>query len=466
MLCLLWMTASAAAQDNLPPKQASPFDVKQIHSGHSLTDPLFYPHWPGQYVNLMNHVLGYWAEDLIGKSTIPGSPLGWRWDNPPCCGAPDARHDIDDWEVLCITERVPLLYEGGSTQSWYIQGIQEQRENLSLFVNNAWQNGNAGAGTPTLLWTTWTNIDDSDGPWRDMLDILGEEWENMQDYANDHKPALAPPVYLIPGHKMMARLYDDIAEGLVPGISDISEFFSDNIHTNEYGAYAIAMIHYACLFNTSPVGLPHNLLPGADPGVAVPSPALATYLQEMIWEEVTAYPRTGIYVSLNADLKDFRAQRMNEQVKLTFELGETDLLDSIEIQHGGRDQQYKPISKWKVTDNQSQHHQEIHDNPVLGENYYRLRMISKDGTAMHSPIQMVRFDGRDWRIYPNPATHRIQLEGLSHNARVRLMDLQGRVLEERKQATEMAVGHLAPGLYILEVTDGQQSGVEKVVVER
>lgn len=85
---------------------------------------------------------------------------------------------------------------------------------------------------------------------------------------------------------------------------------------------------------------------------------------------------------------------------------------------------------------------------------------------MHSPIQMVRFDGRDWRIYPNPATHRIQMEGLSHNARVRLLDLQGRVLEERKQATEMAVGHLAPGLYILEVTDGQQSGVEKVVVER
>lgn len=30
----------------LPPKQPFPFNIKQIHSGHSLTDPLFYPHWP------------------------------------------------------------------------------------------------------------------------------------------------------------------------------------------------------------------------------------------------------------------------------------------------------------------------------------------------------------------------------------------------------------------------------------
>lgn len=66
----------AAAQGQmLPPKQAYPFTVKQIHSGHSLTDPLFYPNWPGQYVNLMATVTGQSAWQLIdrviGKSTIP-----------------------------------------------------------------------------------------------------------------------------------------------------------------------------------------------------------------------------------------------------------------------------------------------------------------------------------------------------------------------------------------------------------
>jgi len=289
-----------------PPKQSYPLNVRQIHSGHSLTDPLFYPHWPGQYVNLMNKIRGVWAVDDVGKSTIPGSALRARWENPPGYGAPDARHNIANWELLTITERVPLLYPGGNSQQWYLNGIQEQRQYLSLFVNNAWNIGNKGNGTPTLLWTTWTNIDNSDGPWRQMLDTLGKEWENMQDYANANRPNGAPLVYLIPGHKMMARLFDDIKAGVVPDITNILELFSDNIHTNELGAYAISMIHYACIFNTNPTGLTNNLLPNnAPPDTPYPSEALANYLQTMIWDVVTNYERTGVSdkLSINNAIK-------------------------------------------------------------------------------------------------------------------------------------------------------------------
>jgi PKD repeat protein len=285
---------------SLPPKVASPINVLQIHSGHSLTDPLFHPHWPGQYVNLMGHInnIPSWQlfDVMVGKSTGPGSTIRYRWENP-LMYSPDARLDIDDWQLLSITERVPLLYEGGSTQQWYLDGIDEQREYLSLFVNNAWNNGNNGNGVPTLLWTTWVHVDNSSGNFRSLLDIQGGEWEAMQDYANANRPSGAPPVYIIPGHKMMARLYDDIQAGLVPGITNINQFFSDNIHTNELGAYAISMINYACIFNTSPVGLPNDLLPSPPPGTPIPSPALAAYLQNMIWEVVTSYPRTGIYTS-------------------------------------------------------------------------------------------------------------------------------------------------------------------------
>ena len=289
----------------LTPKQAYPLNVKQIHSGHSLTDPLFFPHWPGQFVNLMGVKLNTSAGGLltmqIGKSTTPGSPLRFRWENKVGYGAPDARLDIANWELLCITERVPMNYQGGNSQQWYLDGIQEQKEYLSRFVNNAWTNGNNGNGAGTLLWTTWTNLDNSNGPWREMLDIQGAEFERMQDYANANKPANAPHVYIIPGHKMMARLYDDIQLGIVPGITNINQFFGDNIHTNELGAYAISMIHYACIFNQSPEGLPNNLLPNAPQGTPIPSPALATYLQTMIWDVVTKYPRTGVASNTSAD---------------------------------------------------------------------------------------------------------------------------------------------------------------------
>lgn len=105
---------------------------------------------------------------------------------------------------------MPLAVEGGNTQSWYLNRLQQQRTYLSNFVNNAWSNGNGGKGAPTLLWTTWTSIDGKDGPFREMLDSQGKEWEAMQEYANKNRPVGAPPVYIIPGHKMMARIYDDI----------------------------------------------------------------------------------------------------------------------------------------------------------------------------------------------------------------------------------------------------------------
>lgn len=299
ILAILAMTAALACHAQpLEPKQAYPLTVRQIHSGHSLTDPLFYPHWPGQYVRLMAAQVQQdpWEliNTVIGKSTIPGSPMSYRWENPPQGDSPDARHHIGTWDLLVITERVPLLYEGGSTQQWYRDGIQEQRNALSQFVNNAWLHGNDGQGAPTLLWTTWVHVDGTSGDFRTMLDIQGTEWERMQDHANDRRPVGAPPVYLIPGHTMMARLYDDIALGLVPGITSIHQFFSDAIHTNELGAYAIALIHYACIFNRSPVGLPANLIPDAPAGTPVPSAELAAYLQSMVWDVVTSYERTGL----------------------------------------------------------------------------------------------------------------------------------------------------------------------------
>jgi len=301
IISILTSSAIVCTAQPLAPKQAYPFTVKQIHSGHSLTDPLFYPHWPGQYVNLVASVTqqSSWqlVNRLIGKSTAPGSQMSYRWENPPGYDAPDARHDILNWELLSITERVPLLYEGGSTQQWYKNGIIAQRNALSLFVNNAWTQGNGGKGAATLLWTTWVHVDGSSGNFRSMLDVQGQEWERMQDLANQKRPAGAPPVYLIPGHKMMARLHDDIAKGIVPGITNITQFFSDQIHTNELGAYAIAMIHYACIFNRSPLGLPHRLIPNAPSGTPMPTPELATYLQNMVWDVVTSYDRTGISAS-------------------------------------------------------------------------------------------------------------------------------------------------------------------------
>ncbi len=117
-----------------------------------------------------------------------------------------------------------------------------------------------------------------------MLDFLefqgvGNQygWQRLQDYVNANRPAGCPPVYIIPGNRMMARFYDDVQNNLVPGITNVRQIFTDGVHLNDTGAYMVTMIHYACLFNKSPVGLSNAI----HPNVTL-APALAAYIQNMV----------------------------------------------------------------------------------------------------------------------------------------------------------------------------------------
>ncbi|MNU48419.1 hypothetical protein D3C71_373340 [compost metagenome] len=316
LTCFLVINILCGAQ-SLPPRTPSAFNVKQLHCGHSLTSPLFGP-WPGQYTELVadeNGLAGWQIlGSMVGKADLPGAwlTMHWNYTTSPCwpnCYEPNSNPvtEISNWELLVITEN----FEGPANNS-----LNLSRENLLNFVNNSWQNGNGGAGAPTMLWTNWPGIDGSayffdgygipestDGSaagWRQMLDFLEDGdgatngWQAMQDYANDNRMSGCTPVYIIPGNRMMARFYDDVQAGLVPTITHVNQIFTDGVHTNNIGAYMISMIHYACIFGQSPVGISNNL----HPDVTI-DPNLATYIQNMVWDVVTNYPGSGIVESLN-----------------------------------------------------------------------------------------------------------------------------------------------------------------------
>lgn len=318
-LIITWAGISGLWCQSLPPKPAYPLNIKQLHCGHSLTDPLFNP-WPGQFVELLaqqNSLSGGWQAwgTLVGSATLAGAWMRFHWDttlswcgqdpNVACYEANmNPRTDIQHWQALVITENM----EGPLTLT-----AHQSPQHLSYFVNNAWQNGHNGQGAPTLLWTNWGPLDGSSyyfgdsygvpaatngtvSGWRQLLDMMEAGWHQMQDHANTHRPAGCPPVYIIPGNRMMARFHDDVQQGLVPGITHVSQIFlSDRVHLNDLGNYMVTMIHYACLFNQSPAGLPHNLMSG----VSIPA-AFASYVQNMVWDVVTHYPRSGIYLSSSA----------------------------------------------------------------------------------------------------------------------------------------------------------------------
>lgn len=150
-------------------------------------------------------------------------------------------------------------------------------------------------GTPVYFYETWHPLNDPEG-WRMRLDRdLGTYWEGKI-----MRPALAmsdapKPIYLIPGGQVMAAFAIALdAQGPVGPLTMHKDLFSDDVHFNDYGAYLIALTHYAVLYQKSPVGLPHTLkradgTPADDPGAQA-----AQLMQETVWRVVTSLPRTGV----------------------------------------------------------------------------------------------------------------------------------------------------------------------------
>jgi len=302
----------------LPPRTPSSFNIKQLHCGHSLTSPLFGP-WPGQFVELVADSNGKQGWEIfgtmIGAADLPGAWLKahWsqvlNWNNKPrdsfYMPNSDPRHHINKWELMVVTENFegPLNF-----------GLNQSEKYLDSFVKNTWQNGNSGNGAPIMLWTNWPALDGTTyfadfkkygfsenattyTAFRQLLDSLEFRgvngkggWIRMQDNANVNRPSGAPPVYIIPGNRMMARFYDDVKVGKVPTITNMNQILPDGVHPNHIGAYMVSLIHYTCIFGKSPVGLSNQLHSGA-PAI---DPLLAAYIQNMIWDVASKYPRAGL----------------------------------------------------------------------------------------------------------------------------------------------------------------------------
>lgn len=117
-------------------------------------------------------------------------------------------------------------------------------------------------------------------------------------------------------------------------------------------------------------------------------------------------------------------------------------------------------------------HYSFTDNYLLnGINYYRLKMISKDGSVEYSPVRMIHYAQGDLLISlrPNPVTKGVvQIITSTNCTHIELRDVTGRLLKTvtmQGMQNTLQVHDLAKGVYYITVhTDGGKK-VEKLVVQ-
>ena len=275
-------SVGAAGADTLRPMNA-----RVVMSGHSLTDPIELP-----LITLVRAVGGKEALGFaIDRSTVPGSTLEYRWQ--PEIDLPiDAQRDIANYDVLVLTERVPVR----SAMAYH-----KTSDYALKWTEHAWSNGGKGRGAETILYATWIDVKSGPGntdewdsdektiPFRERLDLEMGTWQEIADHVNGNRSAGTPPMLVIPGPKIMAAVYDAIAAGTAPGFSKVADVFEDTIHVNAKGGFLMALAHLAVIYRRDPREIP--ALKG-DPGW--PTPDQAAWMKDLVWNVLSTYPDSGI----------------------------------------------------------------------------------------------------------------------------------------------------------------------------
>jgi len=228
-------------------------------------------------------------EVAVEAQIINGAPLSYQWDKSAEAQGADGRARLEAGavEALILTEAIPLP----SAVQW-----NDSAGQVARWAGLAWEKSPA---TQVFIYETWHSLksgsaeavpDDpgADQPWAVRIEADLPLWESLADKANAARPEGAVPVRLIPAGQAMRLAAKAAKVGELPGISDISQLFGDDIHPNGKGFYLIAMTHIAALTGESPEGLPAKLGRVWSSRDARISNELAAAMQRIAWEAVQA----------------------------------------------------------------------------------------------------------------------------------------------------------------------------------
>lgn len=263
--------------EEVPTKQAPhdpPRDALRVfYIGHSLQNWTV-PTMVQSFARAQN--LGHEYQAQIGN----GASLRWQWDRPDRAEGVNAQEVLPrtPFDALVVTEAVPL----DENVRW--------NEPASFFRRFLELARRSNPDVQGYLYETWHSRNEP--RWRERLDTDRATWESIADQVNAAYEGR--DVLVIPGGQAMALLHDRVRAGAVPGVRSMDAIFHDDIHLTPLGWYFISCVQYATLYRRSPIGLPARTTDrygGEHP--SPPAEALSA-LQNIAWDAVRAYPRSGV----------------------------------------------------------------------------------------------------------------------------------------------------------------------------
>ncbi len=159
---------------------------------------------------------------------------------------------------------------------------------------------------------------------------------------------------------------------------------------------------------------------------------------------------------LPVELTTFNAREVEKQkVRLDWvTASETDNLH-FQVEHSTDGRTFSALGAVAGAGNSvtEQAYEYLHETPVVGVNYYRLRQVDIDGTETLSEVREVNLSGSpELAVFPNPTAAELRVKGFAGGP-VKIINQQGQVVLQRYlgELEPLEVSHLPSGLYLLQL---------------
>lgn len=188
---------------------------------------------------------------------------------------------------------------------------------------------------------------------------------------------------------------------------------------------------------------------------------------------VPGYVDVPFSTLLPVTLVSFTAEPEGDIAYLVWTTTEETNSDYFEVQYSQNSKNWVVLENLKASGTSKTHrnYNYTHSSPLSGTNYYRLKMVDRDGTFAYSRIQSIRLEQIEVSVYPNPVSEILYIKGINIGAikDVVISNLDGKILYQSALSSKdgISVRSLAPGMYLFKIlnVDGIQS-VHKFLIIR
>jgi hypothetical protein len=165
---------------------------------------------------------------------------------------------------------------------------------------------------------------------------------------------------------------------------------------------------------------------------------------------------------LPTKIASFTASPKGSEVVLNWDVTEQINVSSYEIEHSLNGQNFNTkVATVIANSNATALYQTLHTSPSNGLNYYRIKIINKDGSYSYSEIRKVNFGLKaEVNVYPNPANSyvNITVNGslLNKQATVIIVSATGAIVKQfttakLSQTETIDIANLATGNYVVRI---------------